>query len=48
MDEHADCLQRYGVADAPCLIIDDHVVYHGDLSAADMDAIFVGFCPWPP
>lgn len=42
VDDHPDCGARYGLGDAPCLVTDDRIVYHGRLSPVDLEAIFAG------
>lgn len=39
-EDHAECLRRFGTSESPCLVIDDHIVYHGQLSRPDLEAIF--------
>ena len=41
-EDYCECGARYGSADAPCLVIDDRVVYHGRLLKPDLVAIFSG------
>ncbi len=41
-DDDPGCVSRYGIARAPCLVIDDHIVYHGSMSEPDLGVIFAG------
>ncbi len=41
-EDHPECLRRYGTSNSPCVVIDDHIVYHGHLTRSDLEAIFRG------
>ena len=42
VEDEPGCLAHYALSDAPCLVIDDHIVYHGRLSRPDLEVIFAG------
>ena len=41
-EDEPDCAVHYVTSDAPCLVIDDRIVYHGCLGRSELEAIFAG------